>query len=273
MKKTASLPNEFILLEKLQNVNISKDIVKNEFWIIRENYETVYEENGSSSSDSDFLRPYLVNSEDELYVKGNTAVWTKGQSDSVNRKSTCEICFTCDSTIQFGFFCTENFLNAEYKIEETQQDTKKSQACPKNDMAIGLIDSTSLKVYSLSGENLVTAIESPISHVWVTKYCVLIEKEASRTTIDSYSVPMPRLFSIAHPLDDMFPLLVKVNLIVNYFTEAEYKVVQNTNVFFFVKFTKLSFYRLFLQVIKAIMCFYLIQEMPSTLYASSEKPP
>lgn len=223
VKKTANLPNEFILLEKLQNVNISKDIVENEFWKIRENYETAREAGDSSDSNSDFLRPFLVNSEDELYVKGNTAVWTKGLSDSINRKSTSEVCFTCDSTIQFAFFCTENFLNAEYKVEHNQQETNKQSSTTKN-AGIGLIDSTSLRVYNLNGENLVTAIESPISHVWITKYCVLIEKEASRTTIDSHSVPMPRLFSIVHPLDDMYPLLVKVNLMINYFSEAEYKV-------------------------------------------------
>lgn len=35
---------------------------------------------------------------------------------------------------------------------------------------------------------------------------------------------MPRLFSIVHPLDDMYPVLIKTNMNVNYVTEAEYKV-------------------------------------------------
>lgn len=35
---------------------------------------------------------------------------------------------------------------------------------------------------------------------------------------------MPRLFSIVHPLDDMYPVLIKTSMNVNYVTEAEYKV-------------------------------------------------
>lgn len=81
-----------------------------------------------------------------------------------------------------------------------------------------------MKVYCKSGENLVTAIEGPITKVWLTKYCVLIEKDPSTTVIDSHPIPMPRLFSIVHPLDDMYPVLIKTNMNVNYVTEAEYKV-------------------------------------------------
>lgn len=69
-----------------------------------------------------------------------------------------------------------------------------------------------------------TAIEGPITKIWITKYCLLVEKDQSSTIIDSQQVPMPRLFSIIHPLEDMYPVLVKINLSINYLTESEYKV-------------------------------------------------
>lgn len=195
----------------MQNVNLSRDENYNESWVIRE----VYQQN--VSEELAFLNPPTVNSEEELYFRGNTAVWSCGMPDVEHEKTASEICYTTESPIQYAFFCTKNFLDADFKIENKPVRTRDNQG-------IGIIDTNSLKVYATNGENLVTSIESPINKLWITKFCVLLEKEASTTIIDGHAVAMPRIFSLSHPLDDMSPVLLKSNLLVNYIFEAEYKV-------------------------------------------------
>lgn len=65
-----------------------------------------------------------------------------------------------------------------------------------------------------------------VSNVWRTKFGILLEKNASCTTIQSHTISMPRLFSLAHPLDEMCPVLIKSNTgIISYLTGSDYKVV------------------------------------------------
>ena len=214
-KKHDNIPNEFILLDRMQNVNLSKEEHFNESWMIRE----VYQHLPVTTEEFAFLTPATANSEEELYFRGNTAVWSSGLYNSSHEITSSEICYTSESPIQFAFFCTKNFLNADYKIEH--KPTKRNADVNEG---VGIFDTNSLKIYSTNGENLVTSIESPISKIWITKYCVIIEKEASSTSIDGHSLSMPRIFSLVHPLDDMYPVLIKSNLLVSYITEAEYKV-------------------------------------------------
>lgn len=220
-KKQDNIPNEFVLLERMQHVNInSKEGNFKENWTIRE----IYEQSGGETSKSDdfnFLTHYTVNSEEELYFKGNTAVWSTGISNSINDRTSSEICYTSETPIQFAFFCGKKFLDADYKID----DKDKSVVTNDKTHGIAIIDTMSLKVYSINGENLVTSIETPISKIWLTKYCVLIEKEASSSVIENQLVSMPRIFSLIHPLDDMFPVLLKSYTTTNYLTEADYKIV------------------------------------------------
>ena len=213
-RKHDNIPNEFIMLDRMQNVNLSKDEHFNEDWIMREIYQPL-----TTNEELAFLIPAMVNSEEELYFCGNTAVWSSGLSSAEKtRGEVCLTCYTSESPIQFAFFCSKNFLDANYKTEV--KPVKPSD----NVQGIGIIDTTSLKIYATNGENLVTAIESPISRIWMTKFCVLAEKDASKTIIDGHVLPMPRLFSLNHPLDDMFPVLLKSNSTVSYVTEAEFKV-------------------------------------------------
>lgn len=65
-----------------------------------------------------------------------------------------------------------------------------------------------------------------MSNIWSTKFGILLEKNASTSTIDSQSISLPRLFSLSHPLDEMCPVLIKSNTdVVGYLTDVDYKVV------------------------------------------------
>jgi len=83
-----------------------------------------------------------------------------------------------------------------------------------------------LRIYCTDGENYVTSLEFPLLNIFVTKHCILLEKEQSSTTIDSHEILLPRLFSITHPLDEMSPILIKTSTgQLNYFIDSDYKIV------------------------------------------------
>jgi anaphase-promoting complex subunit 1 len=196
----------------MRNVNLSVDEQFNESWILRE----VFKQNSGSHEELAFLTPHIVNSEEELYFSGHTAVWSRGKE-----KSSAEVCYTTENPIRFAFFCTPNFLNPEFKIEAFKGTEHK------DNQGIAIVDCNSLKVFSKNGENLITSVEYPINQVWITKFCILLEKDASTTFIDGHQIPMPRVFSLTHALDDMFPVLLKAQNIISYISEDEYKVNQN----------------------------------------------
>lgn len=110
-KQNPHLLSENILLQRLQNVNISAKEEHNEFWCIREIYEECRNKQSnkldiktkesitknnknmtgtksnlcnskliSYSSTDVYIGDHLINSEEELYIKKHTAVWTKGMT-------------------------------------------------------------------------------------------------------------------------------------------------------------------------------------------------
>lgn len=127
--KQTNISSDHLLRHRLQNVNISNDDhtpsssmlntkAENEQWCIQEIYENVATVNDKNYPI--FMSEFAVNSEEELYFMGNTAVWTRGiaNSDGVLPRTS----FTCDTTIKHAFFCSNEF------IRTTEPDKHKSKA-------------------------------------------------------------------------------------------------------------------------------------------------
>lgn len=212
-------------MHRLQNVNISCDDSSSEFWSVR---VINCDENEEHSNSSNYFYDFNGSSEEELYVKGHTAVWSKGiiSEEHVPPK----ICFTCETPIKFAFFCSPDFTKSELFVNNPKNTEENEVEVTDEDFTgICLIDNLSLKVYCNQGENYMTSLEFPVSNVWSTKFGILLEKDASSTIIESQSILMPRLFSLSHPLDEMCPVLIKpINGTVGYLTEADFKVVFTT---------------------------------------------
>lgn len=201
----------------MQNVNLSIDEHFNETWILRE----VFKQNHFAKEPTElaFLTPHTVNSEEELYFSKHTAVWSRGKE-----KSSAEICYTTENPIRFAFFCTQRFLDPEFRDGKRPPPPLDEANVDDEHQGIAIVDCNSLKVYSRNGESLVSAVECPINKIWITKHCVLIEKDASSTIVDGHSMSMPRIFSLTHALDEMFPVLLKSQNLISFIVENEYKV-------------------------------------------------
>lgn len=138
-KPQVRAPSEHLLLNRLQNVNISCDDSENECWTIQEIFKAVDDHTDTTSTRREstnttagigatnlsYINDIVVNSEEELYVKGCTAVWTRGiggPEGILPRTS-----FTCESTIKHAFFCSPNFI----RTDEPDKRKKFHSATPK----------------------------------------------------------------------------------------------------------------------------------------------
>ncbi|XP_075158873.1 anaphase promoting complex subunit 1 [Haematobia irritans] len=249
IKPNPHLPSENALLLRLQNFNISPKEEHNEFWCVREIYEEcsprtknisrtketkktaekgketklnssksgkLRQSNNNIHGPPEYMCEYVVNSEEELYVRKHTAVWTRGISDE--RCVLPRLCFTCETPIKFAFFCNKSFFRSAKDKAKEEDGEKITSIC--------LIDQNSLRVYCSNGEDFLSNLEFPISNVWPTRFGILLEKISSNTIIQNHSISMPRLFSLAHPLDEICPVLNKsATNVISYLIESDYKII------------------------------------------------
>ncbi|KAH8419854.1 hypothetical protein KR009_003297 [Drosophila setifemur] len=263
LSRSGNPTTEHLLLQRLQNVNISagEDSASaggQENWTIRELYDDyeATEERAArrrqliertkrcgpkaaaatqlTSLPQSLLHPvqerreepmcdYIVNNEEELYVHRNTVVWTQGQDDDddgVYRR----MCFTCDSPVRFACFLNRSFVRgrlAQLKAALESEDDGLTAIC--------VMDQNALRVYCDDGEDFLANLEFPVSQVWQTMHGLLLEKDSSNALISHLSIPMPRLFSMSHPLHEACPVVLKTaTSSTGYMTEPEYSVVFTT---------------------------------------------
>ncbi|KAL4715619.1 hypothetical protein ACJJTC_006198 [Scirpophaga incertulas] len=134
--------------------------------------------------------------EEELYIKGCTAVWSKGListpatklSASEQRETIC--CYTVDNPIKHAVFC--NFyininntmlidaLNSQIadekkniKIEDTTEHIQ-TQLMP----SIVLMDSKCMRVFGTDGREYINTIPFQVKKIWPMKFGLLIEKKS-----------------------------------------------------------------------------------------------
>ncbi|XP_035788012.1 anaphase-promoting complex subunit 1-like [Anopheles albimanus] len=206
--KVQNEPEEHELTERLQAVSISADskVEEEEFYTLRKpRPEADGPEAGWMQSETSYNH-----TEEELYVRGKLAIWTrapgKGES-TVNGKSMPRATHYCETDIQHAFFAPTPFL-----VNQVQQPGKGnlsvSGAGKKNPNGFCVIDQQLLHVYCDTGEMYSARAEGPISAVWLVPCGILIEKEPSTTTLDDESIPMPRLFTLTFPTDDMHPVML-----------------------------------------------------------------
>lgn len=233
-KNQINVPTEHLLLYRLQNVNISADESNAEFWSVQEIFkdnnqierELMREKANPARPDSPlFVSDCVVNAEQELYVKGSTAVWTKGMCEQNSDRPLPRVCFTTDTPIQHAFFCSQNFIKSENPDKRKKTDYEHDDD-GQPEFGICLIDATSLRVYLPTGEDYVTSLEFHVSRVWSTGQCILLERKASNATVQDDTIQMPQLFSLSHPLNEMVPVLIRsMNGEVAFFAANNYVVV------------------------------------------------
>ncbi|CAH2041755.1 unnamed protein product, partial [Iphiclides podalirius] len=135
--------------------------------------------------------------EEELYVKGCTAVWSKGLISTPGTKLSGPehretiACYTIDNPIKHAAFCDFHIgINNTMLIDALNSqigDVKKNIKIEDNTEhietkimpSILLMDSKCMRVYAVDGREYMASIPFQVKKVWPMKYGVLLEKDAS----------------------------------------------------------------------------------------------
>uniref|UniRef100_A0A672PRJ0 Anaphase-promoting complex subunit 1 n=1 Tax=Sinocyclocheilus grahami TaxID=75366 RepID=A0A672PRJ0_SINGR len=141
--------------------------------------------------------PDEVEYEEELYVAGNMVIWSRG---SKNQASYVYKAFTVDSPVQQALWC--NF---------TVPQSKKNGENFIHICTVCIVQSTCVNVHSMSGKDFMSPLPFQVSALWSTKFGLLLERKNIIVdgNISPIREPLPTLFSMLHPLDEIAPVVCK----------------------------------------------------------------
>uniref|UniRef100_A0A3Q4H1B8 Anaphase-promoting complex subunit 1 n=1 Tax=Neolamprologus brichardi TaxID=32507 RepID=A0A3Q4H1B8_NEOBR len=165
------------LVGSLQEVSLQER--EREFWQLRKGCKGVKEED--------------VEFEEELYAAGNVVVWSQGsraQASSVYKA------FTVDSPVQQALWC--NFAAPHKRNDEVE-------------LTVCIVQSSCVNVHTMTGKDFISPLPFQVSNVWATKFGLLMERKntANDAHFSPPGEPLPTVFSMLHPLDEIAPVVCK----------------------------------------------------------------
>uniref|UniRef100_A0A8B9SCS9 Anaphase promoting complex subunit 1 n=1 Tax=Apteryx owenii TaxID=8824 RepID=A0A8B9SCS9_APTOW len=166
------------LVGSLQEVTIHEK--RRESWQLRKGVSAVGEE---------------VDYDEELYVASNMVIWSKG---SKNQASTVYKAFTVDSPVLQALWC-------DFTIPQEKSEKSEVEKC------ICILQNSCINVHSIEGKDYIAALPFQVANVWPTKYGLLFERSSSSHEMPPSPPrePLPTMFSMLHPLDEITPLVCK----------------------------------------------------------------
>ncbi|XP_054263292.1 anaphase-promoting complex subunit 1 [Macrosteles quadrilineatus] len=192
--------SENSLVERLSEVNIDHH-TDNEWWTLRE--LVVGEGKGQ------------ISAEEELYIKDKTAVWSRGMvgpsvaSSVAGRSLVCS--YTVETAITHALYV--NFIKPV------------PNSCEVAMPSICLLDEKKVNVFTVDGEDFLSALQFKVRSAWSTQFGLLLERYSAPQTGPS-DHNLATLFSLLHPLDEMAPLLImKSGGSLQYMNDSNMKVV------------------------------------------------
>ena len=117
--------------------------------------------------------------EDELYVKGNTVIWSRGLDSCDNldngRKTICA--YTSSLPIKHAIWCTFYCEHPAYETDLFPVYNKQEDSSGVPVPSVCIVDAHNIQVFTQKGEDFVTALPFQIEKIWNIKYGIFLEKE------------------------------------------------------------------------------------------------
>uniref|UniRef100_A0A8D0Y0E0 Anaphase-promoting complex subunit 1 n=1 Tax=Sus scrofa TaxID=9823 RepID=A0A8D0Y0E0_PIG len=170
------------LVGSLQEVTIHEK--QKESWQLRKGVSEIGEE---------------VDYDEELYVAGNMVIWSKG---SKSQALAVYKAFTVDSPVQQALWC--DFIISQDKSEKTYSSDEVEKC-------ICILQSSCINMHSIEGKDYIASLPFQVANVWPTKYGLLFERSSFSHEVPPGPPrePLPTMFSMLHPLDEITPLVCK----------------------------------------------------------------
>lgn len=118
--------------------------------------------------------------EEELYVKGNTVIWSKGlvnNSDSFDNARVTVCSYSSQFPVKHALWCTfyneRPSFNSAWSNIGNNIDKPLGNAMP----AVCIVDSQNIRVFTVDSEDFISSVPFQVSKAWNTKYGIFLEKE------------------------------------------------------------------------------------------------
>lgn len=154
--------------------------------------------------------------EEELYAAGNVVVWSHG---SRTQASSVYKAFTVDSPVQQALWCNFAVPQNNNDVEEVEQ-------------TVCIVQSSCINVHTVTGKDFISPLPFQVSNVWATKFGLLLERKnaTNDTQPNPPGEPLPTVFSMLHPLDEIAPIVCKPSGLfegsrVQYVSDSNMKIV------------------------------------------------
>ncbi|KAM6997725.1 anaphase-promoting complex subunit 1 [Tautogolabrus adspersus] len=162
------------------------------------------------------VREEDVEFEEELYAAGTVVIWSQG---SRTQASNVYKAFTVDSPVQQALWC--NFAVPQNKKNEEEVE-----------QTVCIVQSSCVNVHTVTGKDFISPLPFQVSNVWSTKFGLLLERKNTATDaqLSPPGEPLPTVFSMLHPLDEIAPIVCKPTSLfegsrVQYASDANMKIV------------------------------------------------
>uniref|UniRef100_A0A671WIS7 Anaphase promoting complex subunit 1 n=1 Tax=Sparus aurata TaxID=8175 RepID=A0A671WIS7_SPAAU len=141
------------------------------------------------------VREEDVEFEEELYTAGTVVVWSQG---SRTQASNVYKAFTVDSPVQQALWC--NFAVPQNKKDEEEVE-----------QTVCIVQGSCVNVHTVTGKDFISPLPFQVSNVWATKFGLLLERKNAATDaqLGPPGEPLPTVFSMLHPLDEIAPVVCK----------------------------------------------------------------
>ena len=150
--------------------------------------------------------------EDEVYVKGCTAVWSHSSGDAKVRYKS----FTVDTPITNVVWCT--FEKQGTKSLSNKNNDPKRSLC--------LVEEKLIKAFSEDGNIALSALPFKVTNILSIPGGLILERNVSQSEVDyQKSKKIPTLFSLLSALDEPRPVILRYGGKTSYVSETTLHVI------------------------------------------------
>ncbi|CAH0559464.1 unnamed protein product [Brassicogethes aeneus] len=166
--------------------------------------------------------------EDELYVKGNTTIWSRGlvtNEEELDNGRVLLCCYTSPLPVKQALWCTFYCERPIYdtNLEERYMKIDEPSGIPVPSICI--IDEHNIRIFTEKGEDFVITVPFKINKVWTTRFGLLVEKTPFNTTKETQFDNQANLYSLAYPLDDVCQVTLHQNCLMQILNNPNWTVV------------------------------------------------
>ncbi|KAF5273421.1 hypothetical protein FQA39_LY07438 [Lamprigera yunnana] len=150
--------------------------------------------------------------EEELYVKDNVVIWSKGlmsaENNSQNDCSRVRICsYTSQYPVTHAQWCTFYSELPSFNNINQNLHIKVEEPSGVPTPGVCIVDNQNLRFFSTNNEDFVTTLPFTVGGLWNTKFGIVLERDKnSNKKCEDEDGPI--VFSMVHPLDEVSPVAI-----------------------------------------------------------------